>query len=41
MKMIRWKGDPETAHMHRHDYRWIKDELESEAWIREHWEVEE
>lgn len=41
MKLIKWKGSPNTEQKHKHDYRWIEDKDKREEWIREHWEVEE
>ncbi len=41
MKLIRWIGCQYVEENHRHDYRWIKDKEEREAWIRKYWEVEE
>ncbi len=40
IKLKKWKGDPDTEDKHRHDYRWIKDKKERDAWIRKYWEVE-
>ena len=40
MKLIKWKGNPEINEHHRHDYRWITNKEEREAWIRKNWEVE-
>ena len=41
IKLIKWKGNPEEADNHRHDYRWIKNKQEQEDWIRKYWVVEE
>jgi hypothetical protein len=41
MKLIKWKGNPDEDENHRYDYRWIKEPVEREKWIRKHWEVEE
>jgi len=37
----KWKGDEDVKEMHRHDYRWITDKKEREAWIRKYWVIEE
>ena len=36
-RAVRWRGNPLEPDNHRHDYRFIQDSKERDAWIRKYW----